>query len=77
MKVSTRPFVRGCLATGIGFTQAEELVATVNLPFMSYNCYLRNEKSVGDDITASLLQSMADAAAEEISSAKQRRNPGC
>lgn len=66
-------FVRGSLAVGIGFSQAEELCASLNMPFMSQKLFRNCEVRLGEEIWETLLYSMKEAAEEEIELARQRR----
>lgn len=65
-------FVRGALATGIGFSQARELTAAINMPFMSWDLYHKCEAKLGKDLWDTLLASMKETAAAEIELAKER-----
>lgn len=65
-------FVRGTLAIGIGYTQAQELSATMNIPFMSWDLYHSTEMKLGKDIWEVLLISMSEAAETEKHLAKER-----
>lgn len=65
-------FTRGALAIGIGYSQARELMAAMNVPFMLNKLYTRCESAVGSDISHVLATSMKEAGREEIQLASER-----
>ncbi|KAF5286252.1 hypothetical protein FQR65_LT12736 [Abscondita terminalis] len=43
-----RNVVQGCISTGVGYYQAEELFSVLDIPFMANGTYQKYEKSVGE-----------------------------
>lgn len=64
---SNSAIVLGSISTGIGYTQVNELAASLNMPLMSSKTFNLYHESVAGIVRESLTKSMEDAAAEELS----------
>ncbi|CAG9773499.1 unnamed protein product [Ceutorhynchus assimilis] len=62
---SNSAMVLGAISTGIGYSQINELAASLNMPFMTSKTFNRYHESVGGYIRESLCTCMENAAAKE------------
>lgn len=60
----------GIISTGIGFSAAEEIMALLNVPFMSFKTYQANHDKVADVIEDKAWSLIKEAAKEEAEIAK-------
>ncbi|KAK7099405.1 hypothetical protein V1264_003548 [Littorina saxatilis] len=60
----------GCIHTGIGETQANNLLTSLDVPPVSSCCYTRRERELGDVLREAAKESTKRALQEEIELAK-------
>lgn len=63
--------VLGAVSSGTGYSQCNELFATINVPFMAPTTFITKERNLASTIHNTALKVMAEAGQEEATLAKE------